>query len=439
MGPLRFLVCLVASFAALALQPAISRGQDAMDGLTARNLGQSGMASSVPQAALDVPLRGTCDEPYSDEEANGGTSPCPGVWPSPPGRVTWQPLLHYAAGDTVELTFDVPMLSVRASIVENFDPTISPPCPAPPPGGTPEPCNPQPQHNEYVLAPSDAKATGDPRVWTVVLPTTTKPAYRLDELAFSIAAKPLLGDARGYALGLVMPRFDDAGKTCGTAYYGPGDVENVSCTPGFKGPPPPTTPSGPQPPDVLTLTASGQRAATTFVPSCAWARAPGDAVCAIGYTVPEPPLHVAPRTAIQLGFDLPASAVSARLRNEAGDRDLAVTPDGTLPAENWTLQVPPDAGLGKSELHVLAASKSLFVGALLVQKRVKVAVRVPRLRGLTRRQAKRALAKRGLRGRFPAGRSGVVRSQSPRAGAKVTSGTLVRVTLRRARRSAARP
>lgn len=183
------------------------------------DLGQPMLMSSVPQPPVDAAARGVCAVPLDGAQANGTPSPCGSdAWPVLGG--SWGPELQVAGGDTVQLTFDQPVGDVRVASTTDFPVGLTDP------DGHPVP-------NDELMAPQTAQSTGDPSVWTAVLPVTADRRQR----TFSIVAGDGTVDAN-FALALQAPRYDNTATRCGTYFLAPGVTGTECDSAGIKGPPP---------------------------------------------------------------------------------------------------------------------------------------------------------------------------------------------------------
>lgn len=202
--------------------------------LTVRNDGQPGLVSSGPQPPLSLSPRGSCTAARTEEEANGGGSPCPpGTWPEPGGD--WSPTLQVASGDRLEFSFDAAQDRLQVTATTNHRPGQSTP------DGTPV-------RNETV-GRFEITQSEDPTRWRVRVPELD---LRAESENFISVAVTAAGGEQGsnFAFSVRTPRFDNDQERCGTAYFGPGQT-GYRCYPaqyGPKGPPPapaPTTSDGP--------------------------------------------------------------------------------------------------------------------------------------------------------------------------------------------------
>ena len=222
----------IALCAAVVLVGTSEAGAVAPVALTVTNDGQPGLESDVPQPPVSVAARGSCDTPFSAQEANGGPAPCPpGSWPGAGGE--WSPRVDVAGGDVLRLTFEAPAERVRVASTTNFPPGLMVPClpptpntPPPPPGcGTPVP-------NEDIIVAQDAEPTDDAHVFTVKLPPV---GYRPG--TFSVVARA--GEtSSNFALSIGTPRWKNEQTRCGTVYYDSDKVQYSCPSAGVKGVPP---------------------------------------------------------------------------------------------------------------------------------------------------------------------------------------------------------
>jgi hypothetical protein len=196
----RFVFAFAAVSAALFVVPSAAWSEASV---AVENLGQPGLESERPQPPVVVAARGACSDPLDVAAANGGPSPCPGVWPAM-GSAGWAPVVEIAGGDALELRFSQPMTQVRVSVMSNLDPSV---------------VNPDgvQSSNEAVLAPTNATVGDDPLSWRVSIPRPVS-GWALGGTAFSITAKD---DEDEFAFGLSLraPRFGDYVAQCGIAHY----------------------------------------------------------------------------------------------------------------------------------------------------------------------------------------------------------------------------
>jgi hypothetical protein len=168
------------------------------------DLGQPGMVSTVPQPPLGLVSRGSCSEPRTLAEANGGGSPCPGgTWPA--SGQYWAPQLRVASGDTVAFDFATEPDQVLVVATTNFPPNAT----------APDPTN-------VEFGPIEAQVTDDPKRWVATVPSLEH-AVPVSTAPASVAVTAI-GDtgAENYALSFMTPRFAEHGSDCGNAWFVPG-------------------------------------------------------------------------------------------------------------------------------------------------------------------------------------------------------------------------
>ena len=240
----RNIVCAVVGLVALAAS--LPAGAEAAPTrLTVTNLAQPGMESEVPQPPVSATARGTCDTPFSAQEANSGVSPCPpGSWPGPGGD--WRPEVSVAGGDRLRLVFVTRVEQVRYAATTNYPPWL---------------LNPVGQRhlNQDAVPAREAQPTDDPHVWTIDLPRFDATGHSpWGGYTFPGVARAGT-DWRNFVLSIAAPRPMRYGRALCDFWSNPGDFF-AGCLLPPGGPPINLAVPDRRPPALAVRIPAGQRA-----------------------------------------------------------------------------------------------------------------------------------------------------------------------------------
>jgi hypothetical protein len=256
LGTARPLHILLGAVVAVSMGAASASAAPAPDELVVSDAARPAPAVTTPPPSVTVRSSGSCAEPFTVTEANGGTPACsPSPWPAV-GSDPWSPILAVVPGNVLTLQLGDPASRVQVSSTSNIPRHAQDPQPWPGPE-TP---------NTSLIDPSDASPTADPTAWEVVLPADYRTPY-WGPATFSVVTTGTGSPAttRDFALSLTTTQWEDAGHDL-TCRREPTDPTLIGCFIAGSAPPPgpvssdaPTPRAETPPPEASTTPASAVR------------------------------------------------------------------------------------------------------------------------------------------------------------------------------------